>query len=230
MQTLLLIPGYMCNNQMWQNQLTQLKKKYKIIIPELKKGKTINEFSKNTLELLPNTFSIIGFSMGGFIALNLAINYPKRIDNLILVGTNARSVSKERRILLKKSLLELNNKNYIERFSTSSFQSYFAKRNQHKKNYLKLIKTMVKDCGIKCLTRQTNAILHRPKLIEKLAKIKSRCLIISGSQDRLSTKEMNMELHNKIKNSEIYFVTKSGHFVMLEEFENFNKKILKWLN
>ena len=41
---------------------------------------------------------------------------------------------------------------------------------------------------------------------------------------------MNMELHNKIKNSEIYFVTKSGHFVMLEEFEKFNKKILSWLN
>ena len=60
--------------------------------------------------------------------------------------------------------------------------------------------TMVKDNGIKCLTRQTNAILQRPELIEKLAKIKSRCLIISGSQDRLSTKEMNMELHNKIKN------------------------------
>ena len=227
---MVFIHGYRCKNEMWQNQITQLKKKYKVIIPELKKGKTINEFSKNTLKSLPDIFSIIGFSMGGFIALDLAINYPKRIDNLILVGTNARSVSKERRILLKKSLLELNNKNYIERFSTSSFQSYFAKRNQHKKNYLKLIKTMVKDCGIKCLTRQTNAILHRPKLIEKLAKIKSRCLIISGSQDRLSTKEMNMELHNKIKNSEIYFVTKSGHFVMLEEFEKFNKKILSWLD
>ena len=158
MKSLVLIPGYMCNNLIWQNQLTQLKKKYKIIIPELKKGKTINEFSKNTLKLLPNTFSIIGFSMGGFIALNLAINYPKRIDNLILVGTNARSVSKERRILLKKSLLELNNKNYVERFSLSSFQSYFAKRNQHKKKYLKLIKTMVKDYGIKCLM----------KLLEKL--------------------------------------------------------------
>tara|TARA_X000000368_G_scaffold308871_1_gene246845 strand:- start:143 stop:790 length:648 start_codon:yes stop_codon:yes gene_type:complete len=215
---------------MWQNQLTQLKKKYKVIIPELKQGETINEFSKHTLKSLPDTFSIIGFSMGGFIALNLAINYPKRIDDLVLVGTNARSVSKERRILLKKSLLELNKKNYIERFSLSSFQSYFAKKNQNKKKYLKLIKTMVKNSGFKCLTNQTKAILNRPELIGKLTKIKSRCLIISGSQDRLSTKEMNIELHTKIKNSEIYFVTKSGHFVMLEEFEKFNKKILKWLN
>ena len=41
---------------------------------------------------------------------------------------------------------------------------------------------------------------------------------------------MNIELHNEIKNSEIYFVTKSGHFVMLEEFGKFNKKILNWLN
>ena len=230
MKTLVLIPGYMCNDHMWQNQLTQLKKKYKVIIPELKQGKTINEFSKHTLKSLPDTFSIIGFSMGGFIALNLAINYPKRIDDLVLVGTNARSVSKERRILLKKSLLELNKKNYIERFSLSSFQSYFAKKNQNKKKYLKLIKTMVKNSGLKCLTNQTKAILNRPELIGKLTKIKSRCLIISGSQDRLSTKEMNIELHTKIKNSEIYFVTKSGHFVMLEEFEKFNKKILKWLN
>ena len=32
MKTLVLIPGYMCNNEMWQNQLTQLKKKYKVIL------------------------------------------------------------------------------------------------------------------------------------------------------------------------------------------------------
>lgn len=227
METLVLISGYMCNDKMWHKQL---KKKYKVVIPDLTKGKSIDEFSANTLKSLPDTFSILGFSMGGFVALNIAINYPKRVNNLILVGTNARTVSKKRRILLKKSLLELNNKNYIERFSMSSFENYFAKINQNKKNYLRLIKTMVEDCGIKCLKRQTNAILERPKLINKLSNIKSRCLIISGSQDKLSTKEMNIELHHEIKNSKLLFITKSGHFVMLEQSKKFNKEITNWLN
>ena len=112
----------------------------------------------------------------------------------------------------------------------SSFENYFAKINQNKKNYLRLIKTMVEDCGIKCLKRQTNAILERPKLINKLSNIKSRCLIISGSQDKLSTKEMNIELHHEIKNSKLLFITKSGHFVMLEQSKKFNKEITNWLN
>ena len=41
MKTIVLIPGYMCDDQIWINQLTKLKKKYKVIIPSLKRGKTI---------------------------------------------------------------------------------------------------------------------------------------------------------------------------------------------
>ena len=230
METIVLIPGYMCNNKMWFNQLKELKKKFKVIIPNLKNGKTINEFSINTLKLLPDTFSVIGFSMGGFVAIKLATKYSKRVNNLILVGTNARSVSKERKILLKKSLIELNIKNYVERFSLSSFKSYFAKKNQSNKSYLTLIKKMVKECGFECLNRQTHAILERPELLKQLNKINARCLIISGSKDRLSSKEMNIELHSEIKKSEIYFIKNAGHFVMLEQSKNFNKKILNWLS
>ena len=230
MEKLVLIPGYMCNKKMWHNQLKLLRENYKLIIPNLKQGDSINKFSQNVIKLTHGPFSIMAFSMGGFVALDLAINYPQKVKNIILVGTNARSVSKERKILLKKLLKELNNKNYIEKFSLSSFKSYFAKSNQKKISHLKLIKTMVKDCGFKCLTRQTNAILKRPKFINKLHKINKKCLIISGSQDKLSTKEMNYELHSHIKNSEILFIKNSGHFVMLEQTEMFNLKIRKWLN
>ena len=61
METLVLISGYMCNEKMWHKQL---KKKYKVVIPDLTKGKSIDEFSANTLKSLPDTFSILGFSIG----------------------------------------------------------------------------------------------------------------------------------------------------------------------
>ena len=229
MKTIVLIPGYMCDDQIWINQLTKLKKKYKVIIPSLKRGKTIKEFSLNTLKLLPKKFSIVGFSMGGFIALDLAINYSNRLENLVLVGTNARSVSKDRRLLLKKSQDELTNKNYIKRFSQSSFDSYISKNNQKNKSYLRLIKSMVKNHSLLCLKRQSNAILKRPSLINKLSKITSRCLIIVGSDDTLSSKEMNIELNKNIRGSELFFIKQSGHFVMIEQSQKFNKLFFKWL-
>lgn len=230
MNTIVLIPGYMCNEELWKYQIKELKKKYRVIIPNLKKGKTIKEFSLHTLKILPNKFSIIGFSMGGFVALDLSINYHKRVEKLILVGTNGRSVSESRKLLLDKSQNELDNKNYIEKFSSNNFNSYFIKSNQKNRQYLKLIRSMVKRLGYLCLKRQTHAILTRPNLLNKLSKINARCLIIAGSQDRLSSKEMNIELHNKIKNSELFFITKSGHFTMIEQTKKFNKKILNWLD
>ena len=229
MKAIVLIPGYMCDDQIWTNQLAELEKKYKVIIPNLKRGKTIREFSLNSLKLLPKKFSIVGFSMGGFIALDLAINYSNRVESLVLVGTNGRSVSKDRRRLLKKSQDELTNKNYIQRFSQSNFESYISKKNQKNKSYLRLIRSMVKNHSLLCLKRQSNAILKRPNLMNELSKITSRCLIIVGSDDKLSSKEMNIELNKNIKGSELFYIKQSGHFVMIEQSKKFNKLFFQWL-
>ena len=229
MHTIVLISGYMRDKKMWSNQLDILKKKYKVIIPQLDTGNNIQEFKKNTLKLLPEKFSVIGFSMGGFVALKLAIEEVERVEDLVLIGTNARSVSKDRRLLLKKSISELNSENFVSKFSSSSFYSYFAKHNTTNQKYLNLIEDMVKKLGLDCLEKQTKAILERPSLINLLSKIKARCLVVSGELDNLSTKEMNEELSNNIIDSELLYIKNSGHFVMLEEKEEFNKIILNWL-
>ena len=125
--------------------------------------------------------------------------------------------------------LDPENENYISKFSSSSFDSYFAEHNKTNYEYLNLIKEMVKNLGLDCLKKQTRAILERPLLVHLLSKIKSRCLIISGDLDNLSTKEMNEELSNNIINSELCYIKNSGHFVMIEEEKNFNEIILNWL-
>ena len=95
----------MCDGTIWKSLKTKLEnKKYNVIIPELKLGKTIKEFTQHTLKLLPEKFIVVGFSMGGFVALNLAIYYPKKVQKLILIGSNGRSVSKSRKTILTKSL------------------------------------------------------------------------------------------------------------------------------
>ena len=88
---------------------------------------------------------------------------------------------------------------------------------------------MTKNLGFDCLEKQTKAILERPLLVNLLSSIKARCLIISGELDNLSTKEMNEELDSNIIDSELHYIKNSGHFVMLEEKEEFNKLILNWL-
>ena len=219
----------MCDEKIWKFQIKELKKKYKVIFAKVKKGETIKEYSSNIIKSLPKKFSIIGFSMGGFIALDLSINHPERVEKLILVGTNGRSISDKRKKFLNKFCDEINNDNFINKFCNANINSYFSKNNQSNIQYLNLIKSMAKKLGYLVFKRQTNAILKRPSVLSKLSKIKLKCLIVSGSNDTLSTKEMNTELKKRIKNSELFFIKKSSHFVMFEQAKKFNNKILEWM-
>jgi len=219
----------MCDENIWKFQIKELRKKYKVIFAKVRKGETVKEYSSNIIKSLPKKFSIIGFSMGGFIALDLSLNHPERVEKLVLVGTNGRSISDKRKKFLKKFCDEINKENFIDKFCNANINSYFSKINQSNMQYLKLIKTMVKKLGYLVFKRQTNAILKRPSVLSKLSKIKLKCLIVSGSNDTLSTKEMNTELKKRIKNSELFFIKKSSHFVMFEQAKKFNNKILEWM-
>ena len=229
MSNLVLVPGFMCNECIWQYRPEKLNKKFKIKTPSLLHGNSIEEFSISIAKTLPDDSSILGFSMGGFIALKLAIDYPKKVKKLILVGTNARSVSNERKNLLIRSLKFLKKKNYVKDFTENSLKSYFAPHNIKNKFYLDTLNQMTKSLGLECLKRQTNAILNRPSLINYLSKIKSKTLIISGDLDNLSSKEMNEELKNNIPMAELNYIENSGHFVMLEEAKLFYNKVLNWI-
>ena len=110
MSNLVLVPGFMCNECIWQYRPEKLNKKFKIKTPSLLHGNSIEEFSISIAKTLPDDSSILGFSMGGFIALKLAIDFPEKVKKLILVGTNAISVSNERKNLLIRSLKFLKKK------------------------------------------------------------------------------------------------------------------------
>ena len=231
MQTIVLIPGYMCDGNVWKNLKPELKKKnYKVIIPKFNRGKTIQEFAQQTLKLLPEQFSVVGFSMGGFVALNLAMNNPKRVQKLILVGSNGRAISKDRKSILNKSLADFNNRNYIKKFISNNYDKYFIKSNLENKSYINLISSMTKKHSYSSFKRQTNAILNRPNLLNQLRKVSVKTFIIAGYHDQLSPKDLNIELNKKIKNSKIKFIKKSGHFTMLEEPYLFNKEVINFLD
>jgi pimeloyl-ACP methyl ester carboxylesterase len=229
MSNLVLIPGFMCNNLIWQYQPKKLSAQFNIITPDLIKGETIIEYSDNIAKTLPDNSSVLGFSMGGFVALRLAIDYPSKVKKLILVGTNARSVSNERKDLLTRSLKILNKRNYIKKFTENNIKSYVASQNLKNKFYLDILNSMTKSLGLECLKKQTNAIVNRFSLIDSLSKIKSKTLIISGEVDKLSSRDMNEELKRNINTSKYFNIKNSGHFVMLEEAKVFYSEVLNWL-
>lgn len=219
----------MCTKSIWDAQISILKKRYNVSIPSLKNIATVNDAVQKIINKNKKKISVIGFSMGGFIAIKLAIEYPEILDKLVLIGTNARNISQKRKLLLEKSLTTLNKNNFAKLFYQKNYSSYFSNKDLKNTSYQNTVYSMAKQLGYKTFLDQTNLILKRPNQLNKLNKIVSKTLIIRGKNDKLSSNIMNNELNKKIKYSVYTEIKNSSHFVMLEKPKIFNKIVTNFL-
>jgi pimeloyl-ACP methyl ester carboxylesterase len=108
---ILLIPGWATDT----NIFDRLDIPFNYILPENippeRIGEAFNCFSKNTNQPL---MSILGWSMGGFIAVDLVSRYPQAFDEIILVGVRRRY--NENDIDYVRGCLKKNTRAYLYRF------------------------------------------------------------------------------------------------------------------
>jgi len=220
----------MCNKTIWDAQIPILKKKYSVSISSLRNIATVDDAVQKIINKNTKKFSVIGFSMGGFIAIKLAIEYPEILDKLVLIGTNARHISQKRKLLLEKSLTTLNKNNFAKLFYQKNYSSYFSDKDLKNTSYQNTVYSMAKQLGYKTFLNQTNLIVNRPNQLTKLNKIVSKTLIIRGKNDKLSSNIMNDELNKKIKYSMYKEIKNSSHFVMIEKPKIFNKIVSNFLS
>ncbi|MDZ7308324.1 MAG: alpha/beta hydrolase [candidate division KSB1 bacterium] len=100
-EPLLLIPGLGAGTWLWQHNVERLSRHFHLIMPELRgSGRSdkpdhpysVRLFAQDMLALLdalnvPRAF-VLGASLGGFVAQQLAGGWPERVRKLVLVATS----------------------------------------------------------------------------------------------------------------------------------------------
>ncbi|NOX76962.1 MAG: pimeloyl-ACP methyl ester esterase BioH [Gammaproteobacteria bacterium] len=98
---LLLIHGWGMNGDVWEGLLPALEPHFRVTIVDLPgHGRSVDDFDEFTLptlaadiaDIAPDHASIVGWSLGGQIATQFALDYPQRINKLTLVASSPRFV------------------------------------------------------------------------------------------------------------------------------------------
>jgi pimeloyl-ACP methyl ester carboxylesterase len=156
--------------------------------------------------------AVCGHSMGGAIALTLAIRHPEDIGGLVLVSTGAKLGVDSRLIQgLKDGPMET-----IEELITPwSFHSI--------------------DLGLGREARAALSISNLPVFLndylacqgfdvrQGLAKISAKTLVVCGDKDRMTPPKWSHYLRGGIVDAEVLFVKDSGHMLPLEKPESLSK-------
>ena len=90
-QHLILLPGLVCDKWVWGHQLEFLRNIVDISIPPVDQSNTMQGLAEGVLATAPEEFSVAGFSMGGYIALEMLRHAPQRFNRIALLDTSAKA-------------------------------------------------------------------------------------------------------------------------------------------
>ncbi|MCR8922397.1 malonyl-ACP O-methyltransferase BioC [Dasania sp. GY-MA-18] len=100
---LLLLHGWGIASSVWQPCLSQLNENYHITLVDLPGfGRSVDVPSQplpvllaQLNQLMPAPYTVLGFSLGGMLAVQLAAQFPQRVQRLISIASNAVFVQQE---------------------------------------------------------------------------------------------------------------------------------------
>src|SRR5689334_24982158 len=90
MRTLVLLPGFMCDNELWRDMVPDLGQLGQLHYGNVYRDDTLEGMAKQVLSEAPERFVLIGFSMGGFVSRVLTLMAPARVTGVAFVASSAR--------------------------------------------------------------------------------------------------------------------------------------------
>jgi 2-succinyl-6-hydroxy-2,4-cyclohexadiene-1-carboxylate synthase len=174
---------------------------------------------------------LLGYSMGGRLALYLNLHFPERFSKLVLESASAGLKTKRDRLERIQKDFELAQKLESSDFSTFLLNWYnqplFASLKEHP-NFQFLISNRLKNNPLELAKSLRNLSTGcQPSLWEKIAQNKNPILLLVGEYDTKFV-AINSEMARLCESAKLEIVSRCGHNIHFENAKVFVEKVEKF--
>ena len=239
---LVLIHGYTDNLNLWYNQVSVLSAHCRMLTYDVRGfGKTevrggtysMGLFAEDLRALLEalgiESACVLGYSMGGRIALEFAQTYPEMTAGLVFansgIGETPSQEMQERRKMMVDVLQQGDIEVISELMTEASFSPGLKERNPTAYEKYKSIKMQNDPSEYLAVMQAIVGAIDSPADFGSL-----RCptLIIAGDRDGFMSVSVGEAMRDAIPDAEMH-VLPTGHAAAIEEPEAFNRIVLRFL-
>mgnify|MGYP002793073521 CR=1 FL=1 len=268
-KVILLIHGNMSSSKHWDILVDKIKNKFKIIAVDMrgfggssynKPINSLNDFAKDIEEFLNiiniENCSVIGWSTGGGVALELAANISEKIEKVVLlesVGIKGYPIAKKDKnglptnellktkeeiaedpIQVKPVLeaLKTNNKEFYRTLWNAAIYTHNKPADDLYEEYLEDMLTQRNLVDVDYalatfnMTNENNGVNDGSN---KYNLVKAPVLILQGDRDYVVPMSMAEETNKYIKNSKVIVLKDSGHSPMIDCMSQLLDELNKFL-
>jgi pimeloyl-ACP methyl ester carboxylesterase len=244
---LICIEGWGYSLWMWFRQIPTFKEKYRCVVFDNRGvGRssmpdypyTMEMFANDTIGLMDTLdiprAHILGISMGGFIAQQVAISYPEKVRSLILgstsfAGPNSISADDKTQALMFASPTEtLSKEQAMEMRYSVTFSSDFYEENKS------LVEQIIewrekRPQPLYARGHQASATLGL-NLEPEVEEISCPVLVIHGDSDLIVPLKNAEMLADALPQAKLVLIKDGPHLSFIEYYEKFNGEVLDFLD
>jgi 2-hydroxy-6-oxonona-2,4-dienedioate hydrolase/4,5:9,10-diseco-3-hydroxy-5,9,17-trioxoandrosta-1(10),2-diene-4-oate hydrolase len=173
----------------------------------------------------------VGNSMGGQAALKLAIDYPDRIDRLVVIGSSPLKAGS----IFQPMPLE----------AIRNIREYYQGEGPSLAKMRRLLESLVSNPSLVTdeLVQERYESSIEPEILEinkkpsaeaedlyfELPRVKAKTMLVWGQDDRAGALDVGLLMLRRIQDAHMVLFSKCGHWAQVEHRDEFNRVVLGFL-
>jgi len=241
---LVFFHGWGMNAEVWYETAQILSKEYRVTLidfpgfgknNQVKCDYHLDALSECVFPHIPKGATLIGWSMGGLVAINIVLNQPDHVCQLVLVASNAQfAVSDNWPAGMKADVLTGFEQNLSENFKLTlqRFLMLQARGGDNAKDTIRALKQRLYRHGEpdKNALQGGLQLLKNVSLVERLSEINLPVLLMFGKLDALVPFAAAKKMRACLPQSTLVVFEKAAHAPFISHFNDFITELNHFLN
>ena len=237
-----LLHGFPYDGRMWKGAAQALANAgYRAIVPDLRGfGKSAVQPTASMQEMAADVAAlleaqkvrravVLGFSMGGYVALQMAIRHAEQVAGLALIDTRAEEDTPTARAARMDLIARVERQGMAPIIEGQLPKQTSAYSKQHRPGVAKELEQLMQSQDPKGAIAALRGMAERPDVRSRLAGLGLACLVVNGEEDPVIPLDDAIRLAQHFRGSSFEAIPKTAHAAPLEDPERFHKVLLSWL-
>ena len=220
--------AHLCDERLFAAQIDALGAEFDCRVFAFREHDSLAAMAGALLAAAPERFTLIGLSLGGYLAFEVMRRAPERVERLALLDTTAAADSETRRAgrLADIATVEAGG---IDALIPQLPGRWLLPAHQRRDDLTALMASMARSIGAEGQRNQQRAMLGRPESLADLAAVRIPTLVLCGAGDTVTPPADHEAIAARVAGARLVVVPDSGHLSTIEQPDAVSRVLVEWL-
>jgi pimeloyl-ACP methyl ester carboxylesterase len=220
--------AHLTDERLYTAQVAALEADYECTVFVFRDHDSLGAMAEELLANMPARFTLIGLSLGGYVAFEIIRRQLQRLERLVLMDTRAIADDPPRRAGRHADIAKVR-EGGIEALIPELPARWLHPSHAQRAELTKLMSEMARNIGARGLYNQQAAMLARPDSRDDLARVAVPTLVMCGRNDPVTPVPDHEVIAAKIPGARLEIIEDCGHLSTIEQPEAVNRVLIDWL-